>query len=52
MIIPPTVKEIKLEIISKIPFEVPFKIFTEMMIKIIQVASFIKDSPSIKDLNF
>jgi hypothetical protein len=38
--------------IAKKPLEVPLMMLTDMMIRIIQVASLIRDSPSIKDLNF
>lgn len=49
---PPIANDRKLTLIPKIPEEVPFKILLEMIIKIIQVASFIKDSPSIREENF
>jgi len=37
---------------ENIPVDVPLITFTDIIIKIMQVASFIKDSPSIRDLNF
>jgi len=42
----------KLIRIAKNPLEVPLMILTEMMMRIIHVASLISDSPSINDLNF
>jgi hypothetical protein len=52
MSIPPIERLKKLIRIAKKPLEVPLMILTEMMMSIIQVASLMSDSPSIKDLNF
>ena len=49
---PPIIREKKFTVIPITPDERPFMIFTEIIIKIMQVASFSNDSPSIKLANF
>ena len=50
--IPPKERDKKFTTIYQIPLDSPLMILTDIIMRIMQVASLINDSPSIKDLNF